>query len=105
MDLKQWCRNQAEEAKKYKWIKGVELGKDPGDKAIIEWIEKYAKIYRSEYKVCFEQISKKVSEAVKPKLPDIDEEKLRHITDLIIEEFTKQWIKESAIDVKHIEEI
>ena len=107
MNLKSWCKNQAEEAKKHKWIQGVKLGKDPGNGAIVEWVEKFAKNYREEYKKCFENILKKVEKAVKTKLNDksFSDEQLHALTDIIIEEFTKEWIKEAAIDTKHIEEI
>jgi len=105
MDLKQWCKNQAEEAKKYKWIRGIELGKDPGDTAIVEWVEKYAGVYRKEFKQYLESITNKVSESVHEKMPDIDKEILSQITSIVIEEFTKEWIKECAKDNKHIQEI
>lgn len=105
MDLKQWCRNQAEEAKRYKWLKGVELGKDPGEKAIIDWVNNYAGLYRKEYKECYDDILNKVTKSIKDKTSEIDEEKLHCLTQLIIEEFIKLWIKECAIENKHIEEI
>jgi hypothetical protein len=105
MDLKQWCKNQAEQAKKHKWCKGVELGKDPGEQAIIEWVNEHAKAYRKEYNQCLSNISQKVFEAIQPGVVDIDPIKLKLITDLVIEEFTKEWTKEAAIEVKHINEI
>lgn len=105
MDFKNLCKNQVEEIKKYKWLKGVELGKDPGEQAVIEWINEHAKIYRKEYNQCLANISQKVFEAILPGVPDIDPAKIKLITDLVIEEFTKQWTKESAIEVKHINEI
>ncbi len=105
MNLKIWCANQVAEAKKYKWIKGVELGKDPGEQAVIEWVNEHAKSYRKEYNQCLANISQKVFEAIQSGVVDIDPIKLKLITDLVIEEFTKEWTKEMVIEVKHIDEI
>lgn len=105
MDLKNWCKNQAEEAKKYKWCKGVELGKDPGEQAIAEWVNKYAYEYRKEYNQCLRNITNIVFMAVQSKVTNVDEPTLRKITELVIEEFTKEWTKEQAQETKHVNEI
>lgn len=105
MDLKRWCENQAAAAKQHKWCKGIELGKDPGDQAIVEWVNEHAKSYRKEYNQCLASISQKVFEAIRPGVDDIDKTRLKLITDLVIEEFTKQWTKEMATEVKHIDEL
>lgn len=105
MDLKVWCNNQAEAAKKYKWCKGIELGVDPGEQAVIEWVNLHAKNYRKEYNECLSALSLVVFDNVKMKMPMVEEDLLHQITDLVIEEFTKRWIKEAALEVKHINEI
>ncbi len=105
MDLKSWCKNQADEAKKYKWCKGVELGSDPGEQAVIEWVNIHARSYRKEYNQCLSDLCSKVFDEVKTKMPEIDEVLLHTISDLVIEEFTKMWTKEAAIEIKHIYEI
>jgi hypothetical protein len=109
MDLRTWCRNQVEEIKRHKWIEGVKQGKDPGEKAVIEWVQRYAKDYRQEYQECFDAILVKVEAEVKSKLTGkittIDEKELHLIATTIIEQFTKEWIKEAALNIKHIEEI
>jgi hypothetical protein len=104
MDLKTWCKNQAEQAKIYKWNKGVELGKDPGNDAIVEWVEKYAGDYRKEYKACYDNILKKVENSIKDKA-SITDEQLHSMTKLIIDAFIIEWTKQEAMDIKHIEEI
>lgn len=105
MDLKTWCSNQAKEAQKYKWCKGVELGKDPGDQAIIDWVNNYAGLYRKEYNQSLSIISGIVFDKVKTKMPEVDEVLLHKISDLVIEEFTKIWITEVAKETKHVNEI
>jgi len=105
MDLKKWCANQAEEAKKYKWCKGVELGTDPGEQAVIEWVNTHARAYRKEYNECLSHLCSTVFVMVKSKMPGVDEVLLHQITDLVIEEFTKEWTKEAALENKHIYEI
>lgn len=105
MDLKRWCAAQAEEAKKYKWCKGVELGIDPGEQAVIEWVNTHARSYRKEYNDCMANICTTVFKIIKDKMPDVEEALLHQITDLVIEEFTKQWTKEASLETKHIYEI
>ena len=105
MDLKKWCANQAEEAKKYKWCKGVELGSDPGAQAVIDWVNEHAANYRKEYNQCLNNITNIVFLSIKVKIKDVEPEYLRQITDLVIEEFTKEWVKGEANDIKHNNEI
>jgi len=49
MHLKKYLENQIEEMKKYKWVRGQELGRDQGENAFKEWAQKYASQYRKEY--------------------------------------------------------
>ncbi len=37
---------EREEIKKYKWIRGEQLGYDPGERAVIEWVNCFADEYR-----------------------------------------------------------
>lgn len=105
MDFKTWCKTQAEEAKKHKWNKGVELGKDPGEQAIVDWVNKHAESYRVEYNQCMLNISQQVFNKVKNNEYAIDNELLLKITNEVIEEFTKIWVKEVAKETKHVTEI
>jgi uncharacterized coiled-coil DUF342 family protein len=102
MDMKSICRNQVEEAKKYKWIMGQQLGYDPGNKAIEEWVIKYAKQYRDEHNECFNSlISKvfnKIKVCIKNKHPNLSDNDIMELERLIIEEFTMAWTKECAIN-------
>jgi hypothetical protein len=47
--FKHFLEEQKKEMEKYKWDKGVQIGCDPGQDAIDEWIKKYAKKYRKEF--------------------------------------------------------
>ncbi len=108
MDTKRLFMNQAEEAKKYKWIESQKAGRDLGEQAVIDWVQKYAAKYRQEYNECFRNIVKIVKKEVEncelcknSKIP------LEEITELIIEKFTEKWIIEIAKENhnKHLEEI
>jgi hypothetical protein len=111
MDMKAICRNQVEEAKKHKWIMGQKLGYDPGNKAIEDWVLKYAKQYRDEYKECFNLLTSKVfikiKECIKNKHPSLTDNDIIELEKLIIEEFTMVWTKECAINEgdAHLNEI
>lgn len=48
-EFKEYMQDQVEEINKYKWIKGEQLGYDPGVSAIKEWISKYAQIFRENW--------------------------------------------------------
>jgi len=102
MDMKSICRNQVEEAKKHKWIMGQKLGYDPGNKAIEDWVIKYAKKYRDEYKECLNLIMVKVfnnvKDIIKEKYPALSNDDIISLEKLIIEEFTMVWTKECAIN-------
>ncbi len=110
MDMKNICRNQIEEAKKHKWIMGQQLGYDPGEKAVEDWVTKYAKKYRDEYKSCFNllitKVFIKVKEEIKIKYPNLSDNDIIYLEKLIIDEFTMVWMKECVInDDEHLEEI
>lgn len=47
--FKDYMQDQIEEINKYKWIRGEEIGHDPGTSAIKEWISKYAKVFRENW--------------------------------------------------------
>lgn len=111
MDMKSICRNQIEEAKKHKWIMGQKLGYDPGEKAIEDWVNKYAKIYRDEYKECFNyllgKVFEKIKDDIKEKHPTLTDDDIIGLEKLVIEEFTMVWTKECAINEgdEHLKEV
>ena len=109
MDTKTLFKNQAEEAKKYKWIKSQEAGRDLGERAVIDWVNKYAAKYRQEYNECFRKMVDIVKDEVDTNevCKDIDPNCLEALTELIIEKFTEKWIIEIAKEDhdKHLEEI
>jgi len=45
----EFMHDEQEEIKKYKWIESENAGKDVGNKACIEWIERYAKDFRKKW--------------------------------------------------------
>ncbi len=47
-----YLQKQRKEMELYKWNKGIELGKDPGQEAVHDWIIKYSKKYRKEFALC-----------------------------------------------------
>jgi hypothetical protein len=111
MNLKNYLNHQVEEMLKYKWIRGVEMGHDPGEHAIQEWTEKYAKKYRTEYEQTLETIIDEITEKLMPQFEslicDDPECKAKKLIRSIVEEFTKAWAKEKAIhpDNRHLDEI
>lgn len=108
MDMKTICRNQVEEAKKHKWILGQKLGYDPGEKAIEDWVNKYAKIYREEYNMCYESTKKKVLANIKAKIEkgELKVDDMAVFVSIIVDEFTTLWVKECALtEDKHLKEI
>ena len=110
MDMKTICRNQVEEAKKHKWIMGEKLGYDPGDKAIEEWVNTYAKKYRDEYNKCYVDIKNKVfckiKERIKEKNGQLTDSDIQDFVSIIIDEFTAIWTKECVSnDTNHLKEI
>jgi len=109
MDTKTLFKNQAEEARCYKWIQSQKAGHDLGENAVIEWVKKYAAKYREEYNDCFHQMVEMViTEVEDNKLcKEIKHPDLEAITELIIEKFTEKWIIEVAKENhnKHLEEL
>jgi len=45
-EFKKYLEEEREEILKYKWIRSEEEGRDMGEEAISEWIEKFAEKYR-----------------------------------------------------------
>ena len=45
--IRQFVSDQAEEMKRYKWIASEAAGKDLGQDAVMEWVKKYAPLYRA----------------------------------------------------------
>lgn len=96
--MKTLMRNQIREALKHKWLKGTELGRDPGPEAVNEWVENYAEKYRKDYDECFAALVSATMEKVYPRLrefhPEISRDKLAEMGKFILEEFTKLWFLE-----------
>ena len=49
-ELKTFLAAQCIEIQKHKWIESEKAGRDLGSSAIQDWIKKYAKQFRDEYK-------------------------------------------------------
>jgi len=47
--FKLYLEKQKKAMDDYKWQKGIEICRDPGEEAIKEWIAKYAKKFRKEF--------------------------------------------------------
>jgi hypothetical protein len=111
MDMKTLMRNQLQEALKHKWFRGVEIGRDPGEEAVGEWIDKYAVTYRREYDECFEVLVTATLEKSLPKLreayPGCGEDILAKMVKIVLEEFTKIWFMEMARKERnnHVDEV
>lgn len=110
MDMKKICQNQVEEAKTHKWIKGQELGYDPGDEAIHEWVKEHAAAYRERYNSTYQAtIDKVVAEAeerIKSLGIELTDEQKCKLVKHICDKFTEVWVKEVATnDSKHLDEI
>lgn len=114
MDLKNYLYHQKEEMEKYKWCESQRAGHDLGEAALREWVEKYGKNYREEYKAILEELIKKTTERCKDKLknqlPTVSDEIWNHFMKTVIIEFTDLWNKEIIITndpnkKKHLEEI
>ena len=113
MDMKKICRNQVELAKIYKWMKGEQLGYDPGEEAIYEWVRDHAKEYRERYNKTYgltlETVEKQVVCSLR-NMPgvSIPEDKIIEVVKVICDTFTEVWIKEVAVDEEnnqHLDEI
>jgi len=114
MDFKQFLLDQKEEILKYKWCQGVKLGHDPGDAAVVEWVEKNAARFREEYQKEYEALIHKTADTckkdLKQKLPGVSDELWDYVFTKIIAEFTKLWLKElcmtsDPVKEKHLTEI
>lgn len=110
MDLKTYIRNQVIEAQRFKWNKGVQMGHDPGEQAIEEWILRYAENYKQSYEACYKRVVDKVFKTSVEKLKklhdDLREEEINQLVQEVISDFTKQWTMEMANERNgHTEEI
>lgn len=113
MDFKLFLQHQREEMERYKWMKGVELGHDPGNEALIEWTKKYAAKYRDEYNAVWKETVEKTAEKcmddLKDSLPGVSDVLWNHILEKVIASFTEVWTMEACccdrIKKKHLEEI
>lgn len=112
MDMKTYLTNQIQEALKHKWCVGIKIGRDPGEEAINDWITNHAHQYRTEYEHCLEQLINQTLNKTKTKIQKVLDQKitpeqLKQITQILIEEFTKQWTYEitKPNPDKHINEI
>jgi hypothetical protein len=56
--LRQFLEEERDEIERHKWIESEKAGRDLGYDAIMDWIRKYAKLYREEY------ISRKIKERI-----------------------------------------
>ena len=98
-NLKSYLENQMIEMLKYKWIKGVHLGKDPGESACKEWIEKHAANYRKDFDKFFDEVVVMVVNNCKKKIkPEVaaccTDEEMKKLAYVFIEEFTNLWLME-----------
>jgi hypothetical protein len=111
MDMKTLMRNQIQEARKHKWLKGVETGRDPGREAINEWIERYASTYRKDHDECLAGLVEATLEKSSPRLREIDPSlnkgKMARMAEIILEEFTNIWFLEMTHPnhAHHLDEI
>lgn len=116
MDLKHYLLHQKDEMLKYKWIQSQKAGKDLGEQALHEWIEKYGKAYREEYNKEYQELIKTIADEcrkeIHEKLPGISDELMNYIFKKVIDKFTEKWTKELAKDESsgnrksiHLEEI
>lgn len=48
-NFKEYMEDQVDEINRYKWIKGEQIGHDPGVSAIKEWISKYSQVFRDNW--------------------------------------------------------
>lgn len=111
MDHKRICLNQVEEMRRHRWIESQKAGHDVGEKAFSDWVNNYAKLYRSEYEETYEEMIERVTKEVRCEvqrsLPFATEDIVKFLTKLILDKFTELWVLEIAKDDhnKHIEEI
>lgn len=111
MDMKKICQNQSHEIEKYKWIKGQEIRRDPGEEAAREWIAKYAAQYRKEYEETFNVYVKetmdKTVEEIQKIHPDLSTNEVAVVIRTVIESFTDIWCHDMCMckNKKHLDEI
>jgi hypothetical protein len=107
--------NQKKLMEEHKWIEGQKIGRDPGERACREWIEKYAAQYRKEYDAAFEQIVDKVLTHTCDKIRKLEQETgveippqvIQSMARIFIEQFANEWTVEKVMKPKnrHIDEI
>jgi hypothetical protein len=100
MDMKSFCMYQVEEAKKYKWIQSQRAGRDLGEDAIREWVNKFAAQFRKDYNHQYSTMVDIVADDVHKKLHSnglrIDKDNLKAIVKHTIDTFTEKWTIEVA---------
>lgn len=52
----EFMKAQLHEIDVHKWIMGEHLGRDPGDEAVRDWIDKYAANFRKEWEEAHKEI-------------------------------------------------
>jgi hypothetical protein len=104
MDMKLYCHRQVEEAKKYKWIESQKAGKDLGDDATREWVNKFAAQFRKDYdKQYAAMVTYVIQETLKEmKKADLhlDDDVVKKIAKIAIDKFISKWTVDMA-DEKH----
>lgn len=58
-DYHRYISDQIEEMQRYKWIESEKAGKDLGEAALLEWVKKYAKLFRESWQKIHGPISYK----------------------------------------------
>lgn len=106
MDFKQYVLNQKIEIERFKYIESQKAGKDLGEDAVREWVNKYAAQYRKEYNEVYCCFVNKVVERVKTVLQNPDEQTVKVIVDIFVETWSKELILNNDPKVKaHLAEI
>jgi hypothetical protein len=114
MHFKKFLANQKEEMERYKWIQSQKAGKDLGDAAIKEWVEKFAAEYRKQYEEAYNEMVKETAahckNKLKEKLPGVSDELWDYVFKEVIKNFTEVWTKElscccDSVKKKHLDEI
>jgi hypothetical protein len=115
MYFKKMLENQRKAMEDYKWFKGQELGRDPGEAACREWVEKYAATYRKEYDGLFNEMIDHVIKQTNDKINKILEETgvslppeiKKKMAKVLIEQFCVEWMIEKVTEPmnKHVDEI
>lgn len=55
MNLRCYAEAQCEEMQKHRWIESEKAGRDLGESAYLDWVRKYAKVFREWWNMTREQ--------------------------------------------------